>query len=157
MRDTQTAEPEEQLVVFHLAGEVYGVDIGRVQEIIRMTAITSLPSAPEFVDGVINLRGRVIPVVDLKRRFGLEQPGSAKGSRIVVVDAGEHTIGMVVDAVSEVLRLPAGVVEPPSPVVTTLESDYIRGIAKLENRLIILLDLDRVLSWEERSTPMQVA
>ncbi len=146
----QVLDAEEQLVVFELANEVYGVDISRVQEIIRMTTITRLPRAPEFVEGVINLRGKVIPVVDLKKRFGLQEGERTKASRIVVVDVGDHTIGMVVDAVSEVLRVPSGAVEPPSPVVTTIESDYIRGIAKLEGRLIILLDLDKVLSWDEK-------
>jgi len=146
----QVLDAEEQLVIFELANEVYGVDIGRVQEIIRMTTITRLPRAPEFVEGVINLRGKVIPVVDLKKRFGLQESERTKASRIVVVDVGDHTIGMVVDAVSEVLRVSSSSVEPPSPVVTTIESDYIRGIAKLEGRLIILLDLDKVLSWDEK-------
>ncbi|MHB1159419.1 MAG: chemotaxis protein CheW [Chloroflexota bacterium] len=157
MADAQVLDAEEQLVIFELANEVYGVDISRVQEIIRMTTITRLPRAPEFVEGVINLRGKVIPVVDLQKRFGLEQGDRTKASRIVVVDVGDHTIGMVVDAVSEVLRVPTGAVEPPSPVVTTIESDYIRGIAKLEGRLIILLDLDKVLSWEEKKKLREVA
>lgn len=157
MADTQVLDAEEQLVIFELANEVYGVDISRVQEIIRMTTITRLPRAPEFVEGVINLRGKVIPVVDLKKRFGLEQGDRTKASRIVVVDVGDHTIGMVVDAVSEVLRVPTEAVEPPSPVVTTIESDYIRGIAKLESRLIILLDLDKVLSWEDKRKLREVA
>lgn len=157
MADTQVLDAEEQLVVFELANEVYGVDISRVQEIIRMTTITRLPRAPEFVEGVINLRGKVIPVVDLKKRFGLQESDRTKASRIVVVDVGDHTIGMVVDAVSEVLRVPTSAVEPPSPVVTTIESDYIRGIAKLEGRLIILLDLDKVLSWEEKRKLREVA
>jgi purine-binding chemotaxis protein CheW len=157
MADTQVLDAEEQLVIFELANEVYGVDISRVQEIIRMTNITRLPRAPEFVEGVINLRGKVIPVVDLKKRFGLAERERTKASRIVVVDVGDHTIGMVVDAVSEVLRVPSSAVEPPSPVVTTIESDYIRGIAKLEGRLIILLDLDKVLSWEEKRKLREVA
>lgn len=150
MSESQVLDAVEQLVVFELADEVYGVDISRVQEIIRMTTITRLPRAPEFVEGVINLRGRVIPVVDLKRRFGLAEGGRTKACRIVVVDVGDHTIGMVVDAVSEVLRVPAAAVEPPSPVVTTVDSDYLRGIARLEGRLVILLDLDKVLTWEEK-------
>jgi len=145
---TQSVDAEEQLVIFQLASEVYGVDIGRVQEIIRTQHITRVPRAPEFVEGVINLRGKVIPVVDLRKRFGLEGGEHGKASRIVVVEAGEHTIGIVVDAVSEVLRIPTAAVEPPSPVVTTVDSDYLRGIAKLEDRLIILLDLDAVLSQE---------
>ncbi len=159
MNETEISmvEAEEQLVIFELANEVYGVDIGRVQEIIRMTSITKLPRAPEFVEGVINLRGKVIPVVDLKKRFGLEEGERGRSSRIVVVDVGQQTLGMVVDGVSEVLRINRSAIEPPSPVVTTIESDYIRGIAKLEARLIILLDLDKVLSWDERRKLMEVA
>lgn len=157
MSDTQVMDAEEQAVVFELANEVYGVDISRVQEIIRMTTITRLPRAPEFVEGIINLRGKVIPVVDLKKRFGLAESDRTKASRIVVVDVGDHTIGMVVDAVSEVLRVPTSAVEPPSPMVTSVESDYIRGIAKLEGRLIILLDLDKVHSWEEKRKLREVA
>ncbi len=148
---------EEQLVVFELGAEAYGVDISRVQEIIRMTAITKVPRAPEFVEGVINLRGKVIPVMDLTRRFGLPRESGSGTSRIVVVDVAEHTVGMVVDAVSEVLRMPAAQVEPPPPAVTTAEAAYLRGIAKLEERLILLLDLDRVLAWEERAQLSEVA
>lgn len=157
MTELQVLDAEEQLVIFELANEVYGVDISRVQEIIRMTTITRLPRAPEFVEGVINLRGKVIPVVDLKKRFGLEEGERTKSSRIVVVDVGDHTIGMVVDAVSEVLRVLTEAVEPPSPVVTTIESDYIRGIAKVDGRLIILLDLNKVLSWEEKKKLREAA
>ncbi len=148
--DLIVAGSEEQLVVFELANEVYGVDIGRVQEIIRMTSITKLPRAPEFVEGVINLRGRVIPVVNLKKRFGLHEAEGTRTNRIMVVDIGKHTIGVVVDAVSEVLQIGADAIEPPSPVVMTIQSDYIRGVAKLEEQLVILLDLDKVLSDGEQ-------
>jgi len=121
-----------------------------VQEIIRTPAITRLPRAPEFVEGIIDLRGKVIPVVDLRRRFGLEHGELGRAGRVVVVDVEGQIIGIMVDAVSEVLRVPTGAVEPPSSVVTTLESSYLRGIAKLDGRLIILLDLDRLLSWDEK-------
>jgi purine-binding chemotaxis protein CheW len=139
---------EEQLVVFELAGESYGVEIGRVQEIDRMQTITVVPQAPPFVEGVINLRGRITPVVDLRTRFGLPKAEPTPLTRIVVVKAGEEWVGLVVDAVSEVLRIPVDAIEPPSAMVTTAESTYLRGIAKLESRLIILLDLDRVLDKE---------
>lgn len=144
------ADGEQQLVVFDLGREIYGVDIASVQEIIRMQDITRVPRAPRFVEGVINLRGKVIPVVDLRRRFGLAVADHTRTSRIVVVDIGDHTIGMVVDGVSEVLRITEACIEPPSPVVTTLDSDYLRGIAKLEERLVILLELDRILSSEQQ-------
>ncbi len=157
MAETKTAGTEEQLVVFELTNEVYGVDIGLVQEIIRMTPITKLPKAPAFVEGVINLRGKVIPVMDLKKRFGLAGEAADRASRIVVFDTEGQTIGIVVDAVSEVLRVPAGAVEPPSPVATTVESDYVRGIAKLDARLIILLDLHKLFSWQEKQALLQVA
>ncbi|MCC6792627.1 MAG: chemotaxis protein CheW [Thermomicrobiales bacterium] len=145
---TARGNGEQQLVVFELGREVYGVDIAAVQEIIRMQEITKVPRAPRFVEGVINLRGKVIPVVDLRHRFGLDHADRTRASRIVVVDIGDHTIGMVVDGVSEVLRITDDCVEPPSPVVTTLDSDYLRGIAKLEERLVILLELDQVLATD---------
>ena len=157
MAENQEQDREEQLVVFDLAGESYAVDIGAVQEIIRMQHITEVPRAPQFVEGVINLRGKVIPVIDLRRRFGLTEGEHSRTSRIVVVDVGEHTIGIVVDGVSEVLRIPRSTVEPPSPLVTTVDSGYLRGIAKLEDRLIILLDLNVVLGSAEQHVTESLA
>ncbi len=143
-------EAEKQLVVFDLADEGYGVDIGSVREIIRMQEITKVPRAPDFVEGVINLRGRVIPVIDLRKRFGFETTEMTKDTRIVVVDIGGQDIGVVVDAVTEVLRLSADKVEPASSVITTVDSEYLLGICKLEERLIILLDLQQALSSMEK-------
>lgn len=136
---------ERQLVVFELGAELYGVEISRVHEIIRLQTITRVPRSPSFVEGVINLRGRVIPVVDLRRRFGLPTAEHTRATRIVVVEIGDQVVGVIVDAVSEVLHVSDATIEPPSPVVTGVESDYIHGIAKLPERLVILLDLDRVL------------
>ncbi len=136
---------ERQLVVFDLAGESYGVNIGTVREIIRMQAVTHVPETPEFVEGVINLRGRVIPVVDLRKRFGLAVTEQTAESRIVVVDITGHDIGVIVDAVTEVLRVPGSAIESASALVTTEDSYYMDGIAKIGARLLILLDLDRVL------------
>ncbi len=145
--DTAAVEIEEkQLVIFDLAEETYGVDIGSVREIIRIQEITKVPRTPEFVEGVINLRGKVIPVIDLRKRFGFRKTEATKDTRIVVVDIGGTDIGVVVDAVTEVLRLSADAVEPPTGVITTADSDYLLGIAKLETRLIILLDLQRALA-----------
>ncbi|MAG37218.1 MAG: chemotaxis protein CheW [Dehalococcoidia bacterium] len=140
---------EQQLVVFTLNTESYGVDIGSVREIIRMLDITRVPRTPAFVEGVINLRGKIVPVVDLRHRFGFPTGERDKESRIVVVDTGGQDVGMVVDAVTEVLRISSDSVEPPSNVVTGTDTDYLRGIVKLEGRLVILLDLDRVLSSRE--------
>jgi purine-binding chemotaxis protein CheW len=148
--DAAVGGDERQLVVFQLGGEFYGVEISRVHEIIRLQAITRVPRAPAFVEGVINLRGKVIPVVDLRRRFGLPVGEHTRASRIVVVEIGDQVVGVVVDSVSEVLRVNTATVEPPSPVVAGIDSEYLNGIAKLPERLVILLDLDRVLAREER-------
>ena len=135
-----------QLVTFSIGEEEFGVNILKVQEIIRTMEITKVPRAPEFVEGVINLRGKVIPIIDLRRRFGLAPKGHDKNTRIIVIEINHIIVGFVVDAVSEVLRIPASTVEPPPPVVAGLESEYISGVGKLHDRLLILLDLDKLLS-----------
>ncbi|MDA1256994.1 MAG: chemotaxis protein CheW [Chloroflexi bacterium] len=144
--DSTNTQAEQQLVVFDLAQEAYGVDIGTVREIIRMQDVTSVPHRPDYVSGVINLRGRITPVVDLRKRFDLPQAEITRDSRIVVVDIDGHDIGMIVDAVTEVLRISTTQIEPPSNVMAAGGSDYIVGIAKLESRLVLLLDLERVLT-----------
>ena len=138
-----------QLVTFSIGEEEFGVDILSVQEIIRMMDITKVPRAPEFVEGVINLRGKVIPIIDLRRRFGLTTRDHDKHTRIIVIEINNMIVGFVVDSVSEVLRIPASTVEPPPPVVSGLESEYISGVGKLTDRLLILLDLDKLLTSEE--------
>ncbi|MHC1789390.1 chemotaxis protein CheW [Solidesulfovibrio sp.] len=140
-----------QLVTFSIGEEEFGVDILSVQEIIRMMDITKVPRAPDFVEGVINLRGKVIPIIDLRRRFGLSTRDHDKHTRIIVIEINNMIVGFVVDSVSEVLRIPASTVEPPPPVVSGLESEYISGVGKLEDRLLILLDLNKLLSGEERN------
>ena len=151
MADEQISS-EQQLVVFTLSGGAYGVDIGTVREIIRMQEITQIPKTPVYVEGVINLRGRVIPVLDLRRRFGLEVTEYTQDTRIVVIDIGGTDIGAIVDEVTEVLRVPLGSIEPPSDVVLGDDSEYVVGVVKLGERLVILLELARALSEEERAT-----
>ena len=151
VRQKEQQQSEKQLVVFDLANEVYGMDIGVVLEIIRMQEITKVPRTPEFVEGIINLRGKIIPVVDLRKRFSLPVTDETADNRIVVVDIDGQGIGMVVDAVSEVLRIPMDAIEPPSSLITSQDSDYIRGIAKVEDRLVILLDLERVFTDQEKA------
>jgi purine-binding chemotaxis protein CheW len=141
-----------QLVTFSIGEEEFGVDILKVQEIIRMMEITKVPRAPEFVEGVINLRGKVIPIIDLRRRFGLAARSHDKHTRIIVIEISGMIVGFVVDSVSEVLRIPANTVEPPPPVVSGMESEYISGVGKLEDRLLIMLDLDKLLSREEKQS-----
>ncbi|NLL18587.1 MAG: chemotaxis protein CheW [Clostridia bacterium] len=141
---------EEQLVVFQLGDETYGIEISAVHEIIRMQSITKVPRTPEFVEGVINLRGRIVPVIDLHKRFNLPLEEETAHSRIIVVEVKGVTVGMIVDSVSEVLRLPQANIDPPPPAITGgIETEYLRGVGKWEERLIILLDLDKVLEQSE--------
>lgn len=149
MVTVQQSDAVEQVVVFELAGESFGVEIGRVQEIIRPPAITAVPRAPYYVDGVVNLRGRVIPVINLRTRFGMPPAEQGRSARIVVLEIDGHTVGAAVDAVSEVLRISTASVEAPGATLTGPDTTHLRGIAKLEDRLIILLDLDRLLVNEE--------
>lgn len=139
-----------QMVSFSLGGEEFGVDILVVQEINRMINITKVPKSPEFVEGVINLRGRVIPIINLRKRFALPDKEKDKSTRIVVVNIEGNILGMVVDSVSEVLRLPADTIEPPPPMVSGMESEYIKGVGKVGDKLLILLDLNKLLSQKER-------
>jgi purine-binding chemotaxis protein CheW len=143
---------ETQMVVFELATEQYGVDISAIDGIIKMQAITRMPHAPAFLEGITNLRGTVVPVIDLRRRFGLEQREETNETRIIVAMLGEQKVGMVVDAVSQVQHVSDESIEPPPPMSTTSDSAFIKGIAKIDGQLIILLDLDRVLSDNERES-----
>ena len=138
-----------QLVTFSIGSEEFGVDTLKVIEIIRTMEITKVPKAPAFVEGVINLRGLVIPIIDLRRRFGLAEKAGDSDTRIIVIEINGMSVGFVVDSVSEVLRIPANTVEPAPPVVAGVDSDYISGVGKLEDRLLILLDLDKLLSADD--------
>ena len=138
-----------QLVTFEIGEEEFGIDILKVQEIIRTMAITKVPNSPPHVEGVINLRGKVIPVIDLRSRFMMDYRQHDNQTRIIVVDLHRMVIGFVVDGVSEVLRIQSSTVEPPPPVVSGIESEYIKGVGKLDNRLLILLDLDKLIPIEE--------
>lgn len=146
-----------QLVSFNIGEEEFGVDILKVQEINRMVEVTRVPNAPEYVDGVINLRGKVIPIIDLRRRFGMARKEKDKNTRIIVVELSGKVLGFVVDAVSEVLRIPQSVTEQPPSIVAGIDAEYITAIGKLENRLLILLDLDRVLNTDETQLLKKVA
>jgi len=140
---------DNQLVVFELGGEFFGVPISTVESIIKMQAITRLPHTPAFVEGLTNLRGKVMPVVDLRKRFGMPPGGNEKERRIVVVSIAGTETGMIVDAVSEVLTVMADSIEATPAIVTCIDTAFITGIAKIDDKLVILLDLEKVLSKKE--------
>ncbi len=145
-----------QLVSFKLGKEEFGVDILKVQEINRMLEITEMPNSPDFVEGIINLRGRIIPVIDLKKRLSMPAKEHDSSTRIIVVELNGKTVGFVVDEVSEVLRIESNITEPPPDMVAGIDSDYITAVAKLEDRLLILLDLNKILSQEEEKELQEV-
>ena len=144
---------EGKYLTFSLADEEYGVGILKIKEIIGMMPITTVPQTPEFVKGVINLRGKVIPVIDLRLRFGMKESDYTERTCIIVVDlknkAADVLIGVVVDSVSEVLNIKAEDIEDTPTFGTKLDTAYILGMAKMEGGVKILLDIDRVLSAEE--------
>lgn len=141
-------DQELQLVIFRLAKEEYGLPITRVQEINRLVPITKLPQTPSFMEGIINLRGRIIPVVDLRKRFQLNVTEYDDDTRIIIVEVSGQTVGIIVDAVNEVVRLSADSIEPPPPAFV-LDARYIEGVGKLDGRLLILLDINKILTAQE--------
>ncbi len=142
-------DKELQLVGFRIGRETFGVPISLVREIVRVPAITSVPNAPDYIEGVINLRGRIIPVVDLRKRFHEKVGEPSKKNRIVVVELENRLIGLMVNSASEVLRIPPSDIEAPQDVFQEGELNYITGVGKLRGRLIILLDLNKVLQRGE--------
>ena len=148
---TQANDVLIQVVTFNLIGEDFALPILDVREIIRMTEITPVPHAPGFVEGVINLRGQIIPVVDLRKRFNLgEQDVKEEDSRIMVIEVEENVLGVIVDAVSEVLRISESEVQPPPSIVANgIGAEYLKGISYVNERMLILIDINRVFNAEE--------
>jgi purine-binding chemotaxis protein CheW len=139
-----------QLVTFKLENEEFGVDILKVQEINRMMTITKIPNAPNFIEGVINLRGKIIPIVDLRKRLGFHNGTYDKSTRIIVVELDGLVLGFIVDSVSEVLRINETTVEPPPSIVAGIDSEYIEGVGKLDDRLLILLQLNKIFASPDK-------
>ena len=151
MRDT------DQFVSFQLSGEEYGLPILRVQEIIRYAELTRIPQSEDFIEGVLNLRGRVVPVIDLRKRFELTQCEHNNSTRIVVVEIDNQVVGLMVDAVSEVQTIEENQIDPPPPLGTGISAEYIYGMGKIDDRLIILLNVERILREEEKAAMTEIA
>lgn len=145
-----------QLVGFRVGGEEFGINILRVQEIIRSQQLTRVPNSPDCMEGVMNLRGKIIPVIALRKRFGLEEAPPDKQNRIVVVEIQGSVLGFIVDAVSEVVRIEAGKIEPP-PRLSAVEREYVSGVGKFGERLLIILDAGRLMSNSEEKMVEAVA
>lgn len=140
---------KDQVVSFRIGKEYFGVQIQTVQEIVRVPEITAVPEMPSFVEGVINLRGKIVSIVDLSKRLKIQGGARAKSNRILIVEVDNNVVGLLVDAVSAILRIPPESIEPAPDIVTSVGTEYIQGVGKLPDRLIILLDLKNILRPDE--------
>ena len=145
---------ERQIVGFRIGRETFGLPISLVHEIVRPPEITSVPHAPEYVEGVMNLRGRIVPVIDLRRRLGAGAGQNSKKNRVLVVDVESRAVGLMVDGASEVLKISDAQIEPPPSVFSDAATSYVTGVAKYQDRLIILVDLRRILQSGELRLPV---
>ncbi len=149
--------PVIQLVGFRLDNEDYAIAITKIQEIILMKPITRIPQVPDFIEGLINLRGSVIPIVNLRKRFGLPPREIDDETRTIVVNVHEKTVGCVVDAVTQVMRINRDQIQPPPLGVMAVNHQYLAGLAKLDDRLMIILDIDKLFQAEELAAPVATA
>lgn len=154
MSEQKYSDSEVQLVIFKLGREEYGVSILQVQEIKRITDITRVPHTPDYIKGVINLRGSVLPVIDLKNRLNLSQQAITEDTRIIIVKVAELSIGMVVDAVSEVMTISQENIDSPDVVAGSVSANYLSGVGKLDNRLLILLNLEEIIGMGQEGNEM---
>jgi len=143
---------ERQFVTFLIGGEVYGVDVTKVQEIIGMTQITHMPNALSFVKGVINLRGSVVPVIDMRIKFNMDEREYDAFTVIIIVEVKQRLVGMIVDSVSDVANIPVGSIQDTPHFTSKIETDFISGIGQIDNNLVIILDVDSVMTREEISS-----
>jgi len=140
-----------QLVSYRIGNEEFGTDILKVREIIRTVVITKVPNSPDYIEGVINLRGKVIPIINLRTKLGVSAKENDYNTRIIVVELRNTTIGFIVDSVSEVLRIPGNIIEPCPAIVSGINSEYITAVGKLQDKLLILLDMEKVLTADEKN------
>lgn len=143
-----------QLVSFMLAGEEYGVEVLKVREIIRMPSITKMPNSPQYVEGIINLRGKVIPIISMRSRFGLMEGENSSHTRIIIMDVAGSLTGFIVDGVSEVIRVHSSEIQPPPSMVLSggIGQEFITGVFNHADRLLIIMDVDRMFSENERES-----
>jgi len=146
----QRVDKERQLVVFSLYQEEFGCEITQVREIIKLPSITKLPHVSDYIKGVTNIRGEIIPVISLRKRFGLEEEEETQNTRVIIVEINGSQVGFVVDSVAEVLRIPESAIEPPPRSIAGLKADYLNGVGKVDDRLLILLDVNKILTTEEQ-------
>lgn len=151
-KTTERAMGSIQIVCFKIGHEEYGIDILRVQEILKLPKVTELPKSAEFILGVIDLRGKVIPIIDLSRRFRIEEGSDTKNKRAIVVDIRDKKVGLAIDSVSHVVKVDSKDIEPPPPIVKGISGRYLVGVAKLENNFVVVLDIDQIFSADELST-----
>jgi len=144
-----TFEDQVQFVIFQLGESEFGVAINQVLRITRLMDITRVPRAPHFLEGVVNVHGEIVPVLDLKRRFDLPMGEYDDRARILIVEVEDQRVGMIVDSVTEIVRIPTAAIEPPPAMVAQISGVYLTGLGRLDDRLIIILDLSRVLTPEE--------
>ncbi len=140
---------DKQIVTFTIDTEEYGLEILKVQEVVRLPHITRLPRAPVFIKGVINLRGNIIPIIDLREKFGLKSEEYTETTRVIIVEVVDKRLGMVVDNVSQVVRVPASSIAPPPPMISGEANQYLAGVVRLDERLIIMLNVENILSHDE--------
>lgn len=146
-----TMQSFTQVVSFNLANEEYAIEITKIKEIILVEGITKVPQMPIYIEGIINLRGNVIPVLDLRKRFGMKNAEIGDETRIVVSRMAEKIIGLIVDSVSQVMKIPKDDIQPPPDTIAGLAGEYLTGVGKVDERMIMMLDIDKVLSLEELS------
>ena len=150
MDQVKKAVEDLQAVVFMLNKAYYGVPILQVKEIVKMTEITEIPNTPDFVQGIVNLRGKIIPIIDMRKRFGLPEEEVNENWKILILKSDDVLFGVMVDQISEVEKVPATLIEKPPKIVAGVNGKFINAIAKMENRLLILLDIGKILSDEEK-------
>jgi len=148
-------QEEFQIILFQLGASLYGIPIEKVSEIIKIEEIAMLPKAPRFIEGVLNLRGNVVPIIDLRKRFGMEQVERTKKNKIIVLLIGKRLFGIIVDSVHEVLALSKDDIEPSLPTASGLKAEFIDSIGKYNNKLIIIIDITKIIQSKENIKVME--